>query len=388
MKADRAKCKNFTISLLEKSKTENYQFGIVKSNFILGYIEKKNGDYGKSVIYYLEGIRHAENADYEGISRDLIYLFQNTGNIFKKFGNYDLAQKYYSQAMAIAAANEDFEKYTYLVILSAKVLKEEKKYAEAVRLLKNTFSNFNFLSKETVADVYNQLGGIYTQAKEKSLAFENYQKLINFAAKDSILNIKYSSRAYHNLGHLHFQLGEYENAVKYYNKAVILKELYPSSPESLFRTYKDLAESYVLSRNYDSAEIYVNKAEVHYKKAINIPNFYELYKFKSQIKRENGDLEGYAINQSLYATSLENYLAEQREIETTDKKYNLDLITQRYFALVAEQDRNQQIQYYSTVGGSVLVSLILLIITFFQYRKYRLRKDLEASLKPYIKDAL
>lgn len=388
MKKDPVECESFSISLLEKSKAESNIYGSVKANFILGFLEKKKGDYGKSIIYYLEGIRYAKKANYPEVGRDLIYLFQNSGNIFKKFGNYELARRYYEQAMEVASAKGDFNKYTYLVLLSAKVLKEEGKYAEATELLLTTFSDFNHIDKETIADIYNQLGFIHTEQKNEQLAIENFQKLIHFVEKEEQLKSKYTGRAYHNIGNFYFMSEQYEKAIRYYEKAILSKESSDASGKSLFITYKDLSDSYLQLKLYDSANFYANKAEVYYSEAKSVPRYYELYKFKSIINKVTGNVSEYSKYQDLYASSLESYLAEQHEIEAADKKYNLDLITQRYFALVAEQERNQQIQYYSTVGGSILVSMILLIIAFFQYRKYRLRKDLEASLRPYVKDTM
>lgn len=381
-------CRNYTIDLLKRSKDQNDHFGIVKSNYILGYLEKKQGDFGKAVLYYLEGIRYAKEAQYENASKDLVNLIQNTGNIFKKFGNHELARKYYSDAMEITSQNKDFQKYTFLVLQTAKTLKEEKKFEEASKLLESTFHNFNVIKKSTIADIYNQLGLIYTESEHKEKALANFTKLLDYVKDEPSLQERYSSWAYHNIGNLHFQNEDYVKAIDWFRHAIDYKLAHQASKESLFLSYKDISESYIHLRKFDSAEYFLDIAETYYVYSENVAKYYELYKFKSICRKERNDLIGYSTYQDLYSSSLENYLEEQRQIEASDKKYNLDLITQRYFALVAEQERNQQIQYYSAVGGSFLVTLIVLIIAFFQYRKYRLRKDLEASLKPYIKDTL
>lgn len=388
LSSDPDSCINYTKKLLNQSKLNNNLFGIVKSNYVLGYLEHKRGDYGKAIIFYLEGIRYAKEGEYSEVSKDIANLCQAAGNVFKKFANYDLARKYYDEAMTVASLKNDFQQYTYLVLLSAKVLKEEGKYQKATDLLETTFHSFQNIQKKTVADIYNQLGLIYTKQKNKERALLNFDKLINFVESEPTLIDKYSGRAYHNTGNLHYQLESFDDAVSYYRKAIMRKESVKTSKSSLFVTYKDLSESYLKLKKFDSADYYVNMAENYYEHAKKIPKYYELLKFKGNIMKERGDLEGYIKYQDLYASTLENHHEEQRQIEAADKKYNLDLITQRYFALVAEQERNNQIQYYSAVGGSFLVTLIVLIIAFFQYRKYALRRDLEASLRPYIKDAL
>lgn len=388
LKSDKEQCIVFTKALLKDATEANDHFAIVKSNYILGYIEKLRGDYGKAVIYYLEGIRYAETSTYDEASKDLVNLLQNTGNIFKKFNNYNLARKYYSEAMEIASINEDFQKYTYLILLNAKVLKEESNFEEAASLLESTFSNFNQINKKTIADIYNQLGLIYTDQGNEQLALENFNKLINLAKADTSSLKLYISRAYQNIGNFYFVHDRFQEAIKHFKIAINFKIKNNASDKSKFISYKDLSESLINIGEYDSAAHYLSFAEKFYDSSIDVTKSYEIFKFKSLIARETGDLNSYASNQGMYSDILEKYHEEQRNTEATDKKYNLDLITQRYFALVAQEERNQQIQYYSAVGGSFLVSLIVLIIAFFQYRKYRLRKDLEASLKPYIKNTL
>lgn len=385
---DRVQSQNLSLEILNEAKESDDSYALVKSNYILGYINKIEGDFGKAIIYYLEGIRYAEAASYPESQKDLTNLLQNTGIIFKKFGMYELAKDYYNKAMNVAVLHEDIEKYTHLIYLSSMVLKEEKKYREATNLLESTFPNFHLISKKSIANIYNQLGLISNRSGNEENALLNFKKLLQFVDGDKSLYPRYASRAYHNIGTLYFDKDKFKAAVKNYRKSFILKQKYSNKPESIFLTSKDIGESYLRLGNYDSARHYLGIAEQYFENSKNIDSYYELYKLMGLTSKAQGKTEEYAKYQGIYATSLEKYLEEQHQIEASDKKYNLDLITQRYFALVAEQDRNQQIQYYSAVGGSFLVTLIVLIIAFFQYRKYRLRKDLEASLRPYIKNAL
>ncbi len=388
LKTDLDSCKTFSSLLLDKSRRLEDQYGLVKSNFILGYIEKKQGNFGKSIIYYLEALRHAKNSDYKDSRKDLVNLLQNTGNIFKQFGNYDLAKNYYEEAMDISYAANDLKKYAHIIFLTSLVLKEEENYDKAISLLESAFVHINDIKKSTVPNLYNQLGLIYTEKGDKKSAIENFNKMLKFVESDPKLKHKYSSWAYHNLGNLHFQFAEFHEAIDQFKLAIEYKLAIGAKDESIFLSYKDLSESYIRIDQFDSANKYLELAEALIEKSKNIAKHYELYKFQSIVHKAQGNLMGYSEYQDRYASSLEIYLEEQRQIEAADKKYNLDLITQRYFALVAEQERTQQIQYYSAVGGSFLVTLIVFIIAFYQYRKYRLRKDLEASLKPYIKDTL
>lgn len=388
IKIDEQECIEFTSELLVRSQDSKNQFGCVKSNFILGYVKKRQGDFGKAILYYLEGIRYAQVAEYDGASTDLVRLLQNTGTIFKKFGHYQSAKKYYSDGMDIALELNDFEQYTDLIYLTARVLREEERYDEAIALLETSFEHFPKISKSLIAEIYNQLGLIHSRNGSHPEAFENFNKLLTLVKSDESIGNTYRSWAYHNLGDMYFKWKKFDSAVFFYQEAIDFKLSIEAKDESLFRSYKGMSEALIELRRFERAEVNLKEAEKLYSNSKNVEGYYEIYKLLSLTEKSKNNLEGYITYQDLYSISLENYLAEQRQIEAADKKYNLDLITQRYFALVAEQNRNQQIQYYSAVGGSFLVTLIVLIIAFFQYRKYRLRKDLEASLKPYIKDTL
>ena len=384
---DRVKCVEYTKLLLEESQRENNLYGLVKSNFILGYLRKREGDFGKAIIYYLEGIRYAKDAKYGNATKDLVGLLKNTGNVFKKFNNYESAKSYYQKGMDLAIELGEIEKYTDLVYLTAEVMKDEGKGDEAAKLLESTFEHFNHISKNSVADIYNLLGQVYSDLGNERKAVDNFNKLQDYVEGDEKLEGLYYSWSFHNLGELYFNLGNFEDANKKYKKALEYKLKIKASEKSLFYSYRDLGETLIFQENYSDAYNYLKRAEKLYSYAKNVPEHYTIYKLLSICSQEIGKLDEFSNYQHLYASSLENYLAEQRQIEAADKKYNLELIIQRYFARVAEQERYQQIQYYSAVGGSFLVTLIVLILAFYQYRKYRLRRDLETSLKPYIKNA-
>ena len=388
IRTDKAASEKLSLEILDEADKQSNFYGLVKANYVLGYLHNVKGDYGKAVIYYLEGVRYAELSDYENSNNDLANLLQNSGLIFKKFGSYELAREYYQKAMNVVSIKNDVEQYTHLIYLTSMTLKEEGKYEEAASLLESTFPNFHLISKKTIANIYNYLGVIYNHANDPENAQLNFGKLLQFVEGEETLHSKYATRAYHNLGNTYFDHGNYNEAIENLKIALQLKYKFNHKDQSLFITAKDLGESFIKAGQVDSALVYLNVAEGYYGKSKSINNYYELYKLKGLVLKAQGDITGYTQYQDLYASSLEGYLAEQREIEAADKKYNLDLITQRYFALVAEQERNKQIQYYSSVGGSVLVSIIILIIVYYQIRRYRLRKDLEVSLRPYVKNAL
>ena len=151
---DKAKAEELALDILVDAQKEESDIGLVRSNYYLGYLQKRKGDLGKAVIYYLEGIRYANDADYEGVEKDLVGLFKNTGTIFMKFKNYELAEKYYEQASELASTSGLINEYVRLMYAHARLLKSQGNVEQAIVLLESTFDNFNSVSNKSIANIY------------------------------------------------------------------------------------------------------------------------------------------------------------------------------------------------------------------------------------------
>ncbi len=370
------------LSILEDAQEENDNYGLVKCNFGLGYIEKSRGDFGKATIYYLEGIRYAKEAAYDGSTKDLINMMKNVGTIFLKFQNYELAQKYYDEAISIADQGALISEYVRLMYANSRLQKAQGYNKDAIALLESTFGHFSHISNNTIALIYNELGLLYSEERISHKALDNFNKLLDFLANKEDLRAKYGPWALHNLGNLYFEVGEYETASEHFSLALDQKHLLGDDSSSLFITLKDLGESHLMAGDMDAAERYLNEAQEYYASAKNVPEHYQLFKLLGEVAKSRGDINAYSSFQEGYAKNLESYLEERKQVEASDKKYNLELITQRYFAMVAEQERNQQIVFYSAIGISSLVMTLLLVVSIFYYRKWKLRRDLEQAIRP------
>ena len=74
---------------------------MVKANLYLGFLNEKS-DPGKAVLYYLEGIRHAESAPLDSVKSDMIWLRRNLANIFRRYESNNLATEYNLQGLGLA----------------------------------------------------------------------------------------------------------------------------------------------------------------------------------------------------------------------------------------------------------------------------------------------
>ena len=383
---------DFTIKIasfgLDQALRENSKFGSIKFNFILGYAENSQGNFGKAAIHYLDAIRWSENLNggsYETEISDIIGVHESLGNIYEKFNHFEQAQKHYDIAMEVASSNGDSEEFAWILYNSSLMRQRQGEYELGLKQLMTLYKSFSELSNEQIANVYSLTGYLLIDLEKFDEAISTYQKLIRFVDGKEDLKSSITGRALHNIGYAHFKNNDFEKAVHFYRQAQLIRKDLNDKP-GYFITSKELGESYFQLGILDSAKVSLKEAETVLSSGKSHEDYYELYKILANISKSESDYAQASYYQDLYTTRLEEYLEEQRTIEEHDKQYNLDLITQRYFALVAEQKRNDQIKQYSIMGVSVLVSVILIILGYIQYRKYALRRELERELRPLTED--
>jgi len=125
-----------TQEMLEFASEEKDAFGIVKANLYLGYLTKKQENYGKSVIYYLEGIRQAEQLEYEGILSDKIWLRRNLANTFRTFEANQLATQYNLEAIQLAESINDTSHLVNLYLNQGLVYQSSARFSLAIDFFK------------------------------------------------------------------------------------------------------------------------------------------------------------------------------------------------------------------------------------------------------------
>ena len=123
-------------------------------------------------------------------------------------------------------------------------------------------------------------------------------------------------------------------------------------------------------------------------KAINLieytktnPESFEAYKTLSDLYYSIGDKDKGRFYQEEYFSISQEYIALQQKIQQKDKEYNFELITKRYFDDVKKQDRLASVMMYSKISIGGLLALLIMVVTYFQSEKIRMRKSIERELK-------
>lgn len=364
-------------NMLEKAEKEGNMFGKVKGNLFLGYILKAQKDYGKSVLYFLEGIRHAEKASYEGIEEDKIWLRRNIANTFRKFEVNELATKYNLEAIDIALNSLNKEQVINLKLNQALVYQNDEQYDKAIQLLNEILPLIDD-SPYRQSEIINQIGLAYLEASNLTQAEIYFKKAFKIPSEKRLFN----SLALHNLGEIYFKRGNIELAIDNLSLAInLMEQMNKTTNYNLFISYSNMGLYLSHQEKYEEALQFLTKAEKISSYMENNPEIFKLYKRFSNIYFSEGNIELGKQYTDLYYNKVESFLKTQEEIQRKDKEYNFELITKRYFDQIEKEERETFILFYFKLISGTLFFLLLATNGYTRYKKIRLRRTLERELK-------
>jgi tetratricopeptide (TPR) repeat protein len=180
-----------------------------------------------SAIFFLLFITIASAQD---MNPDAGKLY-NEGNSLLKAGNYNGAIEDYNKALNI---EKDYRIYYQKGVAEKKIRKLEnaiKTFEECIKL------NSDF------SGGYNALGGVYFQMGNYTEAIKNFEKVLGFSENGSVVKKikKNLSLAYTKLGNDELTSGNSTKGVEYLNKAVQYDN-YDAAYLSLAKIYSELGE--------------------------------------------------------------------------------------------------------------------------------------------------
>ncbi|SNS83666.1 hypothetical protein SAMN05421640_1449 [Ekhidna lutea] len=365
--------------LLDEAKSDNHEYGIVQSNFILGYIhDKLQVDYGKAIVYYLEAIRYAEDSSYPDVQKNLISLYKNCGVIYRKFKAFDLSIEYYQKGLDLAKYVDNHKQIISISYNMAGLFNEMRNDEMAIKLL-NQVSELVSPEHPYFFDINNRLSQIYLDNKKYSEAYVLALKILNQGSPSQ----KELIDTYQILGRVELSAKNFTNADKWFNRAIdtaktINDRFYKE--KALFETFVDKGNLYTAQENTNAALAFYHHAEDLIPQLDQKPQTFSVLKLIANLYFDEGNYNVSKKYEDLYSANLNNYLNLQEEIQSIDKRYNMDLITKRYFDEVAKQEKIASILFYSRLISGSLLALLLFTIGFNWYQKVRLRRSIIKDL--------
>lgn len=362
-----------TQEMLEFASEEKDAFGIVKANLYLGYLTKKQENYGKSVIYYLEGIRQAEQLEYEGILSDKIWLRRNLANTFRTFEANQLATQYNLEAIQLAESINDTSHLVNLYLNQGLVYQSSARFSLAIDFFKKIL---DLSEGYRYYEAINQIGIIFHEGKE----YEKAAKYFNLLTGVSDEFIVFKAKALHNLAEIAFEKGQSEQSIDLLNRSISIKEVNKTGNYGLFLSYRNIGNYLLLSGDLKMAESFLQKGEILAEELNGDPEIFKIYQYLASLYLHKNQTDLSFQYQNTYYEKIQAYLDMQSEIQQQDKEYNFDLITKRYFDEVESQEKIASIIQTSKMSIGGLLTLLLLTIAYYRFDKVRTRKYIEKEL--------
>ncbi len=376
--------------LYAKSIKKEDAYGLVRSQYLLGWMAQfQEGNYGKALIHYLEGVRFGEFGEYASRDKDIHGIYLNLGNIYEAFGDNENASLYINKSVELASHLNDKK------LLMASLRKLYGHYFETTDF-QNALTgieqyqiiNGEVGDKEMELHSYNEKGLVYKELREYQKALEQFENVIEATDRygiDGHRTIK--AMALTNKAEVLLHMGSYEKSREFclmsLDEKDKIEDYQKLNPRSYFLSLKGLADVDMVFNSFDSAEKSIKTAysfmneigdineEIYFSFINSIADYYES---QMHYRRANE-------YRKVHASTLEEYWDQQRQIELLDKKYNLELITQRYYGLRKQQERNEQIELYSMIGIVGLLVLFSAILANGYYQRYRVKRELEESIR-------
>ncbi|MGS2763014.1 tetratricopeptide repeat-containing sensor histidine kinase [Sinomicrobium sp. M5D2P9] len=304
-----------TIKILKQLNFEN---GLAACYNLLALGYKNLGEYPKAMDGFLQCLSYAKNNDdkqqeanaYQNIAT--LYVLQkeykkasenldraanlyrelkdddgvlttlfNFANILKEQGRFDESRKQYQTVLDYREREGNKAVIAYIHINLSQMLLEEKRYQEAIVALKKTLRLLRELQfNSDITIVLNDLGLCESKLGNTEKAIDYFHQALAIGEEQSLL--RYNSDIYKNLSQLYQDQGDYENALKFYDKGVnttaeqnsLDKEKYVARLQERYETQLKETRIKLLEKEQKLSEAELQKAELTVKRQRIIRNVF------------------------------------------------------------------------------------------------------------------
>lgn len=318
---------------LELSQKFDYDRGRAHALKNIGVGNYYLSNYDKSLEYYLNSLKIMENiGDKEGISSTL----NNIGVVYWKLNNYDKALEIYTESL--------------------KMMKE----------LKN---------RDGISRSLNNIGLIYMTLKNYNKALEFFLETLKITKEIGIKNnIAY---CLNNIGSIYWYLGNYDKSLEYYLESLKINEEI-NNKYGIAGSTKNVGGVYLKLKNYDKSFVYLKKGlklakEIKAKDLLQnvYGSFYKLYYEKADYKKALEYYKLYSeVKDSIFTQESSKKTAEMQTKYETEKKEKENEVLRKN-----NEIQNLEIIRQTSIRNSfIVISLLILILVFVIYQRYRSKK--------------
>lgn len=311
---------------------DTIQIAMVLNN--IGVVYKKQGQYEKAIELYLKAARYYEKSKrYENLSA----VYDNIASIYNQIEDYEKAKKFTEMGLNYAKKSDNQiliarlynqlgQTYSYLGDYN----KSLESYERYLSIIKKHELN------DEIALGYNNIANLFASRAIFDTAYIYFQKGIEYVEKTSSIESK--SLLYMNFGRINYALKKYDVAIQFFNKAIDVAR-------SIGLKYYEKQSLLLLSDLYRD-----------------INSWDKAYKYH---------IEYSEIKDSIDNASIKSQISELQIQYETEKKDQQIALLEKEKQITDAETKRKNILIASSVGGFVLIVLVL----FLFYNRQQLKKQ-------------
>ncbi len=328
----------------------NHQPGLAQTLNAYGLAYWKLNDYSPALEYILESCRIREKL--EGTSgeadTDIAFSYNNIGLIYYALGNYEKTLEYLLKGKKIHETLGNKGGIAISLSNIATVYRNQGKYPEALEYYRKSLQlNEELGSKHGIAITLLCLGKVHEKMANYPQALGYFNRSLKISRESNQQDI--ISDVCLQIGKIRRKLGQYHEAVQWVNQGLGIASKI-NVKESIRDAHQELAEIYKALMDYPGA-------------------LRSLKKYKE-------------INDQIFNETSSQKIAElQTRYEMEKNKKEIDLLKKDKTIQELALKRQRNFNYFI-----IIVSLLIFILGFVIYSRYRLRVKMTRALSEEIRE--
>jgi tetratricopeptide (TPR) repeat protein len=274
------------------------------------YLKSPNAD---SMLHYsLIQIKFAQKYNDAKLEGHALVL---AGNSRMLAGEYTEAFEYYNTSLKIANKNADSNGIASNLLNIGAIYFYLEKHKQALLTYEKAMTISKKINKTAyIPIIQNSMAAIYDIQGHKRLALKTYLNVL----KTKYLAIETELTTYINLGELHLEMNDLNEAIRFLNKGLILSRK-NRSPNDEALCYQSLALAYLKLEQLTNARVYISKAMLVYSNSNNVIGKGKCYRIHAEIlhaQHQNKQAKAYA-DTALEIAQTNNSIIDIRESSKT-----------------------------------------------------------------------
>jgi PAS domain S-box-containing protein len=310
----------------------------------------KLNDYSRALEYILEAckIRESLKGTKDESDIDIAFSYNNIGLIYFDQENYGKAMEYMQKGKKIHEALDNKPGIAIAVNNIAGIYRKQGKYEKALEYYKKSLQiNEEGGGKHGVAVALNNIGKVYEEMENYQDALDYFTKSLKISKESNQQDI--ISNASIQIGKIKRKLGQYHEAQQWVNRGLGIA-LKINVKEMIRNAYQELAEIYKALKDYPQSLRYLKK----YKE----------------------------INDSIFNETSSKKIAEMHtRYELEKKEKEITLLKKDKAIRELALSRQRYLNYFI-----IIVSLLIVIVGFVIYTRYRLKVKTSRALSEEIRE--